>query len=62
MLTNGEMPPIESDLLEILRCPKCLGTLSEREGGLACAKCKLVYPVVGEIAHFLVEEARPLEG
>jgi uncharacterized protein YbaR (Trm112 family) len=53
--------PLPSDLLEIVRCPKCLGKVAERPQGLVCEACKLVYPVVDEIPNFLVEEARPLE-
>jgi uncharacterized protein YbaR (Trm112 family) len=57
---------IHPDLLEIVRCPKCKGEVSEREGAaghdLVCARCKLVYAVVDDIPNFLVEEARPLEG
>lgn len=54
--------PLAPELLEILRCPKCVGVLAEREGaGLVCENCRLIYPIVDEIPSFLVEEARPLE-
>jgi uncharacterized protein YbaR (Trm112 family) len=57
---------IQPDLLEIVRCPKCVGKLVERtsgpgKAGLVCEACKLVYPVVDEIPNFLLEEALPLE-
>jgi uncharacterized protein YbaR (Trm112 family) len=53
--------PIQPDLLEIVRCPKCLGRVSERQSGLACEKCRLLFPIVDEIPNFLLEEALPLE-
>jgi uncharacterized protein YbaR (Trm112 family) len=56
--------PVAAELLEILRCPKCLGRVAERAtsdgDGLACEACKLLYPIVDEIPNFLIEEARPL--
>jgi len=60
MLTTGEMA-IAPELMEILRCPKCLGRVVESDKGLCCDKCRLVYPVVDEIPNFLVEEALPLD-
>jgi uncharacterized protein YbaR (Trm112 family) len=57
--------PMHPELLEIVRCPKCLGKLTERTTaagpGLACESCRLVYAIANEIPNFLVEEARPLE-
>jgi uncharacterized protein YbaR (Trm112 family) len=57
--------PLHPDLLEIVRCPKCKGRVTERETkggpGLVCETCKLVYAIVDDIPNFLVEEARPLE-
>ena len=55
--------PLHPELLEIVRCPKCLGRLTDRiekAGGLACETCKLLYPVENEIPNFMPEEARPL--
>jgi uncharacterized protein YbaR (Trm112 family) len=53
------------ELMEIVRCPKCLGRVEERttqaEGELVCRACRLVYPIVDDIPNFLIEEARPLE-
>ena len=55
---------LHPDLLEIVRCPKCLGRLIERAtpagDGLACEACRLLYPVEDDIPNFLIEEARPL--
>jgi uncharacterized protein YbaR (Trm112 family) len=53
--------PLPPDLLEILRCPKCLGKVTEGSRGLECGQCRLVFPVVDEIPNFLLEEALPLE-
>ncbi len=55
---------IDTTLLEILACPKCRGTLTlvDKNGttaGLACAACKVVYPVQEDIPVLLIEEAVP---
>lgn len=52
------------ELLQILACPRCLGSLTAlgRDGGttgFACAACEVVYPVREEIPIMLVEEAVP---
>jgi uncharacterized protein YbaR (Trm112 family) len=56
--------PLATELLEILRCPKCRGKLEdqlEKEGGgLVCPACQLLYPVVDDVPSFLAEDARPL--
>ncbi len=53
---------ISSDLLEILRCPKCKSEvkLKDDETGLTCqnTECKLVYPIRDEIPVMLVDEAK----
>ncbi len=52
---------ISSDLLEILRCPKCKSEvkIKDDETGLTCQnpECKLVYPIRDEIPVMLVDEA-----
>jgi uncharacterized protein len=55
--------PLDKELLDILRCPKCKGTLSleEKETGFVCEPCKLRYAVVDGIPNFLISEAQPLE-
>jgi hypothetical protein len=52
------------ELIDILACPKCKGTLDLRpdECAFVCRACRLVYAVVDEIPNFIVEEAQPLEG
>lgn len=52
---------ISSELLEILRCPKCKSKVEVKpdESGLKCtnSECALVYPIRDEIPVMLVEEA-----
>jgi len=47
------------ELLKILACPKCKGdvSLTDKEDGLCCKKCKLMYPVKDGIPIMLIEEA-----
>ncbi|MBS6830030.1 MAG: glycine cleavage system protein H [Desulfovibrio sp.] len=58
------MPMNTEELLRILACPRCLGTLEAltRDGrteGFACQACRVVYPVRDDIPVMLVEEAVP---
>ena len=51
---------LHPDLLAILRCPKCRGTLTERSAppSLLCASCHLVYAVEdGRLSLARVEDA-----
>jgi hypothetical protein len=49
-------------LLEILVCPKCKGTLEYREAELTlvCHTCRVRYPVRDDIPIMLVDEASPV--
>lgn len=53
---------INKELLEILACPKCKGDikLNDKEDGLVCDTCKLLYPIRDGIPVMLIEEASPL--
>lgn len=53
---------IDQDLLAILACPKCKGGLKylERQDGLACEACMLLYEIRDDIPVMLIEEARDL--
>jgi len=53
---------ISKDLLEILACPQCKGGiyLNEKEDGLICDRCKLLYEIKEDIPIMLIEEAKPL--
>ncbi len=54
---------VSQELLEILACPKCKGDLrlTDKQDGLICEPCKLVYPIKDDIPIMLIEEARPLK-
>jgi len=53
---------ISKDLLDILACPKCKGsiTLNETEDGLVCDSCKLLYEIRDGIPIMLIDEAKPI--
>jgi hypothetical protein len=53
---------ISRDLLDILACPKCKGDLklTEKEDGLICDRCKLLYPIRDGIPVMLIDEAIPI--
>lgn len=50
------------DLLDILVCPKCKGSLTHRETppALLCAQCRLAFAIVDDIPNFIEEDATPL--
>jgi len=54
---------IDPSLLEIMQCPACGGTLTERmePPALVCSACGLQYPVRDGIPVMLIEEATPAE-
>ena len=57
---------MKSDLLDLLACPECAGTLELQRpetrgneivsGDLTCAKCRRSYPIVGAIPRFVPSE------
>lgn len=53
---------ISSDLLELLACPKCKGTviLSDEHDSIVCKACKLRFPVRDDIPIMLIDEAEQL--
>ena len=53
---------VKKELLDILACPKCKGDiyLNDREDGLICDTCKLLYEIRDDIPIMLIDEARPL--
>lgn len=55
--------PISQELLEVLACPKCKGDLklTEKEDGLICERCRLLYEIRDEIPIMLIDEAKPLD-
>ena len=54
---------ISKDLLDILACPQCKGDiyLNEKEDGLICDACKLLYEIRDDIPIMLIDEAKPLD-
>jgi uncharacterized protein len=48
---------ITKELMEILACPQCKGTIEEQGDFLICRRCDLRYPVRDGIPVLLVEEA-----
>jgi len=54
--------PIDPELVQILRCPKCKGelTVEENETGFICKACKLIFLVHEGIPNFLIDEAKPV--
>ena len=53
---------ISPELLEILACPKCKGDvhLTEKQDGLVCKSCQLMYPIKDDIPVMLIDEAEKL--
>ena len=51
--------PIDKELLDILACPKCKGDirLNQKQDGLICDACKLMYPIKDDIPVMLIDEA-----
>ncbi len=54
--------PLSKELLAILACPQCKGALrlTEKEDGLVCGRCRLLYEIRDGIPVMLIDEARPL--
>jgi uncharacterized protein len=54
--------PLSKDLMNILVCPKCKGTLvlNEKKDGLICETCRLLYEIRNNIPVMLIEEAKPI--
>lgn len=54
---------INQDLLDILVCPQCKGSvlLSEKGDGLLCKSCKLEYEIRDGIPIMLIDEAKKIE-
>ena len=54
---------INKKLLDILACPQCKGQveLTEREDGLVCKSCQLLYEIRDDIPVMLIDEAKKIE-
>ena len=55
---------VSQELLDILVCPKCKGKiyLNDRQDGLICDNCKLLYEIRDDIPVMLIDEAKPIKG
>ena len=53
---------INKELLKILACPKCKGpvTKTERNDGLVCNSCRLLYEIRDDIPVMLIDEAKKI--
>jgi hypothetical protein len=53
---------ISQELLEILVCPQCKGSiyLNNRGNALICDNCRLEFEIRDDIPVMLVDEARPV--
>ncbi len=50
---NGNWPGLAEDVLVILRCLACRGTLDQRADGLVCAGCERRYPALNGVVRFV---------
>ena len=53
---------LSDELLEILACPKCKGSLEyqEKENRLLCGVCRLAYEIKDGIPVMLVDQAKAI--
>jgi uncharacterized protein len=54
---------LSKELLDILICPQCKGgvELTDKQDGLICHTCKVLYPIQDDIPVMLIEEAIKLD-
>ena len=54
---------LSKELLDILICPQCKGDveLTDKQDGLICRTCKVLYPIQDDIPVMLIEEATKLD-
>ncbi|MBC8413379.1 MAG: Trm112 family protein [Nitrospira sp.] len=54
---------VKQELLDIIACPKCKGTvkLNETGDGLACGNCRLLYRITDDIPVMLIDEAETID-
>jgi uncharacterized protein YbaR (Trm112 family) len=62
-MEEGKSMTIDKELLDILACPKCKGEihLNDKEDGLICENCRLMYRIEDDIPVMLIDEAIPLK-
>jgi uncharacterized protein YbaR (Trm112 family) len=54
------MSALDPELRALLVCPACRGELEDREDGLACPRCALLYPIEEGVPFLVRECAVPL--
>ncbi len=61
--SDQEKKMINKELLNILACPKCKGevSLNDKQDGLVCKACKLLYEIRDDIPIMLIDEAKKIE-
>ena len=54
---------LSPELLEIIACPKCKGSLDLKpdQTAFVCPTCRLVYRIEDDIPIMLIDEATPLK-
>ncbi len=52
---------VRKDILEMLVCPKCRGSVRERGMFLVCRVCKLAYPVIDRVPDMTAKDAWKLD-
>ena len=54
---------LDPELLSIMACPKCKGAIhmNEKDNGLICDHCRLMYPIKDNIPIMLIQEAIQLK-
>lgn len=54
---------VPEELMEILRCIECRGSLDDRDDRLVCRDCGVAYPVEGDIPIMMPDRMiRPEQG
>jgi uncharacterized protein len=49
---------IESNLLELIRCPLGKSSLKYENNSLICTRCGIIFPIIDGIPSLLIDEAK----
>jgi uncharacterized protein len=62
LLKESRTMALNKNLIDILVCPKCRGSLllNEKKDGLICERCRLLYEIRNDIPVMLIDEAKPI--
>jgi hypothetical protein len=58
---TGPEKAVPPDLLELLICPACHGSLEQKAGRLLCRRCAVAYPIRDGVPVMLTDQAEPLQ-